>query len=277
MTPSAGAGMGGARRGAVSTGATAAAAGAQWAAVRLACAVLAPPQADLDLGNYERFLDISLSRDNNLTTGKVYQAVIERERRGDYLGKTVQVGGGGVQRPLQAVAWERASKARCHRGLRSGGQAEAGVAAGLLVMRRAKRQADDVAAQAAWHARRRSRAHGQPADLPACPPGLSARPRRWCPTSPTPSRTGLSGWRTPRWTGATACPTCAWWSWAARWETLSPCPSSRRCASSSSEWGPVRRRRPACAAAQRRRPCGRPGSSGGRQRSALTAMQRRGW
>jgi CTP synthase len=43
------------------------------------------------LGNYERFLDISLSRDNNLTTGKVYQAVIERERRGDYLGKTVQV------------------------------------------------------------------------------------------------------------------------------------------------------------------------------------------
>ncbi|KAI3426099.1 hypothetical protein D9Q98_008067 [Chlorella vulgaris] len=48
-------------------------------------------EADLDLGNYERFLDISLSRDNNLTTGKVYQAVIERERRGDYLGKTVQV------------------------------------------------------------------------------------------------------------------------------------------------------------------------------------------
>lgn len=50
-----------------------------------------PNQADLDLGNYERFLDLSLSRDNNLTTGKVYQSVIERERRGDYLGKTVQV------------------------------------------------------------------------------------------------------------------------------------------------------------------------------------------
>lgn len=48
-------------------------------------------EADLDLGNYERFLDISLSKDNNLTTGKVYQSVIERERRGDYLGKTVQV------------------------------------------------------------------------------------------------------------------------------------------------------------------------------------------
>lgn len=48
-------------------------------------------EVDLDLGNYERFLDISLTKNNNITTGKVYQAVIERERRGDYLGKTVQV------------------------------------------------------------------------------------------------------------------------------------------------------------------------------------------
>ncbi len=48
-------------------------------------------EADLDLGNYERFLDIALSKDNNITTGKVYSSVIERERRGDYLGKTVQV------------------------------------------------------------------------------------------------------------------------------------------------------------------------------------------
>ncbi|MCP2502986.1 MAG: CTP synthase (glutamine hydrolyzing) [Candidatus Thalassarchaeaceae archaeon] len=48
-------------------------------------------EVDLDLGNYERFLDISLTKDNNITTGKVYQSVIERERRGDYLGKTVQV------------------------------------------------------------------------------------------------------------------------------------------------------------------------------------------
>lgn len=47
-------------------------------------------EVDLDLGNYERFLDITLRRDNNLTTGKVYQRVIEKERRGDYLGKTVQ-------------------------------------------------------------------------------------------------------------------------------------------------------------------------------------------
>ncbi|XP_075971798.1 CTP synthase [Anticarsia gemmatalis] len=48
-------------------------------------------EVDLDLGNYERFLDITLHRDNNITTGKIYQQVIERERRGDYLGKTVQV------------------------------------------------------------------------------------------------------------------------------------------------------------------------------------------
>ncbi|XP_020571037.1 CTP synthase 1-like isoform X2 [Phalaenopsis equestris] len=48
-------------------------------------------KVDLDLGNYERFLDIKLTRDNNITTGKIYQFVIDKERRGDYLGKTVQV------------------------------------------------------------------------------------------------------------------------------------------------------------------------------------------
>jgi hypothetical protein len=48
-------------------------------------------QADLDLGNYERFLDVTLSKDHNITTGKVYSKVLAAERRGDYLGKTVQV------------------------------------------------------------------------------------------------------------------------------------------------------------------------------------------
>ncbi|KAF8492746.1 CTP synthase [Russula emetica] len=48
-------------------------------------------EVDLDLGNYERYLDVTLSRDNNITTGKIYQQVIERERRGDYLGRTVQI------------------------------------------------------------------------------------------------------------------------------------------------------------------------------------------
>jgi CTP synthase len=69
-------------------------------------------ETDLDLGNYERYLNVSLGKDNNITTGKVYQYVIEKEvsvipaplcqsmfvvttahtqRRGDYLGKTVQI------------------------------------------------------------------------------------------------------------------------------------------------------------------------------------------
>ncbi len=48
-------------------------------------------EVDLDLGNYERFLDENLSFDHNITTGKVYKTVIERERKGEYLGKTVQI------------------------------------------------------------------------------------------------------------------------------------------------------------------------------------------
>jgi CTP synthase len=48
-------------------------------------------EVDLDLGNYERFLDVELVRDHNITTGKVYSTVIEKERRGEYLGKTVQI------------------------------------------------------------------------------------------------------------------------------------------------------------------------------------------
>jgi CTP synthase len=48
-------------------------------------------ETDLDLGNYERFIDEDLSRDSIVTTGSVYHAVIEKERRGDYLGATVQV------------------------------------------------------------------------------------------------------------------------------------------------------------------------------------------
>ena len=48
-------------------------------------------ETDLDLGHYERFTNARLTRDNNTTTGKIYQSVIDKERRGDYLGKTVQV------------------------------------------------------------------------------------------------------------------------------------------------------------------------------------------
>ncbi len=48
-------------------------------------------ETDLDLGHYERFLDSETNQDNNITAGRIYQKVIERERQGDYLGKTVQV------------------------------------------------------------------------------------------------------------------------------------------------------------------------------------------
>ena len=48
-------------------------------------------EADLDLGHYERFTNVHTTRANNITTGRIYQSVIDKERRGDYLGKTVQV------------------------------------------------------------------------------------------------------------------------------------------------------------------------------------------
>jgi CTP synthase len=48
-------------------------------------------ETDLDLGHYERFIDINLSQNSNVTTGKIYSSVIKKERRGDYLGGTVQV------------------------------------------------------------------------------------------------------------------------------------------------------------------------------------------
>lgn len=48
-------------------------------------------ETDLDLGNYERFVNIRLTAKSNLTTGKIYQKVIAQERKGDFLGKTVQI------------------------------------------------------------------------------------------------------------------------------------------------------------------------------------------
>ncbi|PKO40514.1 MAG: CTP synthetase [Betaproteobacteria bacterium HGW-Betaproteobacteria-3] len=48
-------------------------------------------ETDLDLGHYERFIETRMKKSNNFTTGKIYQSVLEKERRGDYLGKTVQV------------------------------------------------------------------------------------------------------------------------------------------------------------------------------------------
>ncbi len=64
-------------------------------------------EADLDLGNYERFLGQNLSGAHNLTTGKIYRSVIEKERRGDYLGNTVQIiphVTGEIKRSIRDVA-----------------------------------------------------------------------------------------------------------------------------------------------------------------------------
>src|SRR5512136_2014238 len=48
-------------------------------------------ETDLDLGHYERFVDVKMGKRNNFTTGQIYESVIRKERRGDYLGGTVQV------------------------------------------------------------------------------------------------------------------------------------------------------------------------------------------
>ncbi|MFH1015828.1 MAG: CTP synthase, partial [Chloroflexota bacterium] len=48
-------------------------------------------ETDLDLGNYERFIDINMTADSNVTSGQIYSTVIARERRGDFLGGTIQV------------------------------------------------------------------------------------------------------------------------------------------------------------------------------------------
>ena len=48
-------------------------------------------ETDLDLGNYERFIDVNLTADSNVTSGQIYSAVIAKERRGDFLGGTIQV------------------------------------------------------------------------------------------------------------------------------------------------------------------------------------------
>lgn len=48
-------------------------------------------ETDLDIGHYERFIDTDLTQDSSRTTGKIYQEIFEKERKGDYLGQTVQV------------------------------------------------------------------------------------------------------------------------------------------------------------------------------------------
>ena len=62
-------------------------------------------ETDLDLGNYERFLDVELTKDHNITTGKVYSSVIKKERRGDFLGKTGKVGSNAYSGHLSIIGY----------------------------------------------------------------------------------------------------------------------------------------------------------------------------
>ena len=48
-------------------------------------------ETDLDLGHYERFIDVDMKKENNATSGQIYSTVLDRERKGDYLGATIQV------------------------------------------------------------------------------------------------------------------------------------------------------------------------------------------
>jgi CTP synthase (UTP-ammonia lyase) len=66
-------------------------------------------EVDLDLGNYERFLNVTLTRDNNSTSGKIFDHLLKKERKGDYLGKTVQY----VRRLCRLRAWDEIDRPRC--------------------------------------------------------------------------------------------------------------------------------------------------------------------
>ena len=82
-------------------------------------------ETDLDLGHYERFVDEFLSRNSNHTTGSIYNAIIRKERKGEYLGSTVQViphVTDEIKRRIQRVAAVRRGRRRHHRDRRHGGR-----------------------------------------------------------------------------------------------------------------------------------------------------------
>ena len=79
-------------------------------------------ETDLDLGHYERFIDENLTRASNATTGSIYSSVIAAERRGDYLGKTVQVIPHITDEIKRRISESGRRRGRCrdHRGRRHG-------------------------------------------------------------------------------------------------------------------------------------------------------------
>ena len=82
-------------------------------------------ETDLDLGHYERFTNQPTSKANNVTTGKIYKSVIEKERKGEYLGKTVQVIPhitDEIKRRIQTAGAEESLRRDNHRDRRYGGR-----------------------------------------------------------------------------------------------------------------------------------------------------------
>ena len=77
-------------------------------------------ETDLDLGHYERFVRTTTGRDSNFTTGRIYESVIAKERRGDYLGATVQVIPHITDEIKNSVKKGAATSSRCHFWRRSG-------------------------------------------------------------------------------------------------------------------------------------------------------------
>ena len=119
-------------------------------------------ETDLDLGHYERFLSVRMSQKNNFTTGQVYDAVITRERRGDYLGGTVQV--------IPHITDEiKAAHPRGRRGLRRAASA---------------RSAARSATSRACRSSKRSASSAGIAGARTSSTSIS----RWCRSSPPPAR-----------------------------------------------------------------------------------------
>ena len=76
-------------------------------------------ETDLDLGHYERFTDVRMAKRNNFTTGQIYESVIRKERRGDYLGGTVQV----IPHITDEIkGWIKRGRRRCRSGGRRSGR-----------------------------------------------------------------------------------------------------------------------------------------------------------
>ena len=138
-------------------------------------------ETDLDLGHYERFIDRSLSQQNNITTGRIYQTVINKERRGEYLGSTVQVIPHITDEIKNAIRRTApGTRRRDHRDRRHGGRHR--------VAARSSRRSGSSARRSAGTTRCSSTSRWSPTS----PPPASSRPSRRSTRSGTSCRSESS-------------------------------------------------------------------------------------